>query len=122
MVIPYGAMVAIGGLVAAVAGAGTGALYIAVAGIAEVLLSSMSLKAWKAGRSSAPYTFASGVIAAVVGRVAFEAWRQGSSKFATGSLLGLSAAAGTFLFYNLIAGGNPPKKTAPGADAGAKTE
>ena len=109
MCIPYGIVVALGGLIAAAAGSGVPALYIAAAGVAEVVLSNLSLKAWRAGRSSAPLTLLAAGIAAAVGWTALQAWKEGVSKLATGSLLSFSAAAGAFLLYNVAAGGNPPR-------------
>lgn len=109
MCIPYGLIVAAGGLLSAV-WTGLPGLYIAAAGIAEVLLSAKSLKAWKKGQSSGVFTIFQAAIASGVAYTAWNAFRQGISKWATGSLLGLSASAALFFVYNVAAGGNPPRE------------
>jgi hypothetical protein len=109
MCIPYGSTVAAGGLLSAI-WTGLPGLYIAAAGVAEVLLSIKSLKAWKKGQSSSLYTVFQAAIAGAVAWTAWNAFRQGISKWATGSLLGLSASAAIFFVYNVAAGGNPPRE------------
>jgi len=109
MCIPYGSIVAAGGLLSTI-WTGLPGLYIAAAGIAEVLLSTKSLKAWKNGQSSSIYTVFQAAIAGAVAWTAWIAFREGISKWATGSLLGLSASAALFFIYNVAAGGNPPRE------------
>ena len=41
---------------------------------------------------------------------AFRGVQQGASSLVMGVLLGLSAAMSLFLFYNVAAGGNPPRR------------
>ncbi|KAL4514039.1 hypothetical protein Ndes2437B_g04306 [Nannochloris sp. 'desiccata'] len=109
MCIPYGLIVAAGGLLSAT-WTGLPGLYIAAAGIAEVILSTKSLKAWKNGQSSSLFTVFQAAIATGIAWTAWNAFRQGISKWATGSLLGLSASAALFFIYNVAAGGNPPRE------------
>lgn len=108
MCIPYGMLVASGGVVAAALGTGTAALAVAAAGLVEILLSVMSLKAWRQGSSSTVYTILSGVVASGVAWTAHNAFQSGVTKVATYLLFLLSASAALFFFYNVIAGGNPP--------------
>jgi hypothetical protein len=123
MCIPLGIIIAAGGLISAI-WTGLPGLYIAAAGVAEVLLAIKSLKAWKNGQSSSLFTVFEAVIAGAVAWTAYTAFRQGISKWATGSLLGLSATAALFFVYNVAAGGNPPKeekaeeKNVTGGDGG----
>lgn len=116
MCIPYGFLVAAGGLLSAI-WFGLPGLYVALAGVAEIILSAVSLKTWKKGGSSALFTVVEGVIASAVAYFAYEALRKGSAKIASGSLLALSAAAALFFFYNVAAGGNPPKSKESSAKA-----
>ena len=110
MGLPFAVIVAAGGLLSAIFWTGLPGLYIAAAGVAELFLSVKSLKAWKNGQSSSLYTVFEAAIAGAVAWTALNAFRQGISKWATGSLLGLSASAALFFVYNVLAGGNPPKE------------
>jgi hypothetical protein len=60
MAIPYGGVAAAGGLVSLLFGAGTLGWQVAAAGAAVLLAAVLSLKAWKAGGSSLPFTVVSG--------------------------------------------------------------
>ena len=119
MCIPYGIIVAAGGLLSAV-WFGLPGLYIAAAGIAEVVLSTRSLKAWRRRQSSTIYTLLQAAIASGVAYAAYNSVRQGTAKWASTSLLGLSACASLFFLYNVAAGGNPPKEFSK--DEGGKAE
>lgn len=59
MCLPYGFIVAVGGLVALALGGGPPAAGVAAAGAASLALAALSLRAWKAGRQVAPFTAAS---------------------------------------------------------------
>jgi hypothetical protein len=110
MCIPYGMIVTFGGMLALLFGGGLGALAVAGAGVALLIASARSLKCWKDGRSSAPWTLASAGLASWVAWAAWSALKEGASKFAAGGLLGLSTSAGLFFLYNIAAGGNPPRR------------
>lgn len=60
MTIPYGAITAAAGLVSLLFGARTLGVQVAAAGLAVCIASVMSLRTWKAGGSSQPYTLLSG--------------------------------------------------------------
>ncbi len=111
MCIPYGILVAAGGLLSAI-WYGVPGLYIAAAGLIEIFLSARSLKTWRKGASSTVYTLIEGGIAAGVAAAAWDAFRAGTVKWASGGLLALSVSAALFFFYNVAAGGNPPKAAA----------
>lgn len=110
-------IVAAGGLLSAV-WFGLPGLYIAAAGIAEVVLSARSLKAWKKRQSSTIYTLLEAAIASGVAYAAWNAVRQGTAKWASMLLLGLSVVASLFFLYNVAAGGNPPKEAGSTDDVG----
>jgi hypothetical protein len=59
MSIPYGSIAAAGGLVSLLFGAGALGWQVAAAGAAVLAASVLSLKTWKAGGSSLPFTLAS---------------------------------------------------------------
>jgi len=117
MCIPYGILIAIGGIIAALAGNGSTALCVAGAGVAEVALSNLSLKAWRQGQSATLFTLLSAAIAGIMGWMAWKGLQQGILPYLSGFLLALSAAVAIFLVYNVLAGGNPPpqKKGLEGA-------
>jgi hypothetical protein len=50
------------------------------------------------------------VLAGWLAYYAYRAVQQGVSGMLMGALLGLSAAMALFLFYNVAAGGNPPRR------------
>ncbi|KAI8469018.1 MAG: hypothetical protein J3K34DRAFT_470342 [Monoraphidium minutum] len=108
MTLPYGALAAAGGLASLLLGAQAAGWQVAGAGAAVLLASALSLKAWRAGGSSLPYTLVSG---AAAGWVAFSMWQRfsaGLSPLVSGAMLALSGAAAAFCLYNAAAGGNPP--------------
>lgn len=89
---------------------GQTAVFIAAAGITQIVLSSLSLKTWRTGRSNAPFTL---LEAGVSGWLTYEAamgFQRGVARVPHAMLGLLSAAMTLFLMYNLAAGGNPPPK------------
>ncbi|PRW20473.1 FATTY ACID EXPORT chloroplastic-like [Chlorella sorokiniana] len=110
MCIPYGALLLAGGLVAKLLGWGQPAVVMAVIGALQVGLSNLSLKAWRANKSAAPYTLLEAGLAGWLAYYSYRAVQQGVSSLVMGTLLGLSAAMALFLVYNVAAGGNPPRR------------
>lgn len=113
MCIPYGLIVLLGGLLTALLGGGSSGLMVAVAGAAELVASGQSLGAWKTGKSSIPYTLLSAVVASWVAWSTYALVKRGVATIVSGLLCGLSLLAATFFFYNILAGGNPPKHKIP---------
>lgn len=192
MCIPYGALLLAGGLAGKLCGWGQPAAVMAVLGAAQVVLSNLSLRAWRAGKATTPITLSeagkrscaawcplcsvprlaphlprwllvpcltanliafrtahaptspssprhhphtsllppcSAPPAGLAGWLAYYAYRavqQGVSRMFMGALLGLSAAMALFLVYNVVAGGNPPRRgpqaAAVAAEAAAAAE
>ncbi|PSC70132.1 FATTY ACID EXPORT chloroplastic-like [Micractinium conductrix] len=110
MCIPYGALVAAGGLVGKLVGWGQPATVMLVVGGLQLALSYLSLSVWRKARSAAPYTLAEAGLAGWLAYYAARAVQQGVASTAMGCLLGLSAAMALLLLYNLAAGGNPPRR------------
>ncbi|GAB4815197.1 hypothetical protein N2152v2_002243 [Parachlorella kessleri] len=97
-------------------GGGQTALLVAGAGVLEVLLSSLSLKTWRAQQPVAKLFTA--LEAGVAGLLTYEAYKglqRGVARIPHAGLLLLSALMTLFLVYNLAAGGNPPPKEKPAA-------
>ena len=109
MCIPYGVIVVVGGLLAALFGAGSSGLIIAAAGAAELVASGQSLGAWKLGKSSTLYTLLSAVVASWLAWSTYSLAKRGVVTIVSGLLCGVSVLAATFFTYNILAGGNPPK-------------
>ncbi|KAL4449028.1 hypothetical protein ABPG77_007745 [Micractinium sp. CCAP 211/92] len=119
MCLPYGALVAAGGLIAKIVGWGQPAIVMMAVGVLQLALASLSLKVWRQSKSAAPFTL---VEAGLAGWLAYYAWRAVQQRVAPvfmGALLGLSSAMALFLLYNVAAGGNPPRRGthAPAAEA-----
>lgn len=110
MTIPYGAILAAAGVIGLVAGWSSVGAGILAAGVAVCLSSYVSLQEWKQGQSSALYTLSSGAVASGVGWLMYKNVQAKAAVLPSGILLALSAAAALFCFYNVAAGGNPPKK------------
>lgn len=55
-------------------------------------------------------SFSNTGIASAVAYYSWQSYQAGIRRLATGSLFGLSVAAALFFVYNIIAGGNPPRK------------
>lgn len=110
MCLPYGALVAAGGLLAKLFGWGQPAVVMMAVGVLQLGLASLSLKVWRQSKSAAPFTL---LEAGLAGWLAYYAWRAVQQRVAPlfmGALLGLSAAMALFLLYNVAAGGNPPRR------------
>ncbi|KAL4422629.1 hypothetical protein ABPG75_008826 [Micractinium tetrahymenae] len=119
MCLPYGALVAVGGLLARLFGWGQPAVVMMVVGALQLALSSLSLKVWRQNKSAAPFTL---LEAGLAGWLAYYAWRAVQQRVAPvfmAGLLGLSAAMALFLVYNVAAGGNPPRRGTHAAAAAA---
>jgi hypothetical protein len=114
LVLPFGALLAVGGLAAAALGAGHLALGVAAAGAATLLLANLSLRAWRAGRSAAPFTLASAALAEGVAYFAWSAARRGAGRWPA-ALAATALLASAALVYNVLAGGNPPRRPPVGA-------
>lgn len=56
MCLPYGALVAAGGLIAKVVGWGQPAIVMMAVGVLQLVLASLSLKVWRQSKSAAPFT------------------------------------------------------------------
>ncbi|KAF8058107.1 FAX1 [Scenedesmus sp. PABB004] len=115
MTIPYGGLALLSGVLAmALKASGVGLLLLG-AGALISAASVLSLRSWKGGGGSAPYTLA---CAGTAGWVAHQMWLRVSASVApvpSGILLALSAALAAFCVYNVAAGGNPPPARKPAA-------
>lgn len=112
MNIPYGAFMIAAGLLACifVQGAVKFGLVAAGVGALEVALSSLSLKAWKAGGSNTVFTVVGGVCSSVMAYVCMNLWRLGAFPWLSGVVGVASGSISLFLLYNVLSGGNPPPK------------
>eukprot|EP00898_Chlorokybus_atmophyticus_P007733 jgi/Chlat1/7961/Chrsp69S07391 len=111
LTIPYGFIVAIGGLAGFIAKRSMASLAAGGgSGLLLWLLGSLSLKAWQAGRSSLPYTVAAQVIACALTYIMGTRWRAGGKFFPAGFVAIFSGLMVLFYAYNMLAGGNPKKK------------
>lgn len=115
MTIPYGALVAAAGVVSVFMGASTLGAGGVSAGLAVALTSYVSLKEWTKGNSSAPYTLTSASVAAGVGYFMYKNTQQKVAVMPSTVLMVVSAVLALFCVYNVLAGGNPPKKKAAAA-------
>lgn len=117
MCIPYGFFIGLGGLVSLFFGGGNTSLIVLCAGIVEIILSNLSLKAWKVGRSSLLFTLLQAGVASGISWISWQLWQQNiTNRIASGGLLGLSVAAALFFIYNVLAGGNPPRRAEADGD------
>lgn len=115
IVIPYGAILIAGAAIHALTGSRAllrADLAVAAAGVLQILLSKMTLSKWRSGRSSAVVTMVEAVVAGGMGYAGWEGWRQGVGKIGSGCLAVVSVVVAVVLVYNVLAGGNPPKKSA----------
>ncbi|KAK9824847.1 hypothetical protein WJX81_007102 [Elliptochloris bilobata] len=110
MCIPYGALLLAGGFVSLLRGGGATGAALCLFGCVHTLLAVLSLRAWKRGASSAPYTALSTAGAGFLAWRVFGRVAQGSSRLLDRPLLALAASLAAFTAYNLAAGGNPPKR------------
>lgn len=114
MTIPYGVVALLASVVALFLGTAMKplALPLAGAGVVALACSSFSLKTWKQGQSTAPFTMLS---AGGAGAAAYASWtvlqtQVGFGLWFSGALAGLSVLAALFCVYNVLAGGNPPRQ------------
>eukprot|EP00200_Dunaliella_tertiolecta_P002886 CAMPEP_0202349894 /NCGR_PEP_ID=MMETSP1126-20121109/7189_1 /ASSEMBLY_ACC=CAM_ASM_000457 /TAXON_ID=3047 /ORGANISM="Dunaliella tertiolecta, Strain CCMP1320" /LENGTH=230 /DNA_ID=CAMNT_0048941767 /DNA_START=100 /DNA_END=791 /DNA_ORIENTATION=+ len=120
MMIPYGTLAILASLVMFFAAAPLRmlALPLAAAGSTALATSVLSLQRWRQGLQSAPLTLAT---AASSGGIAFYGWQQTRTAFALGlggpvvpwlaaAITVLSCMLALFCVYNVLAGGNPPRK------------
>lgn len=119
MAIPYGMGMAVVGLVSLFFGAGSNGFLVAGLAAALLALTFLSLIQWRARRPSKVLTLAQAGLSFVL------TWRFWSAvEGATGAkarlpnllVAAVSAAMTAFLVYNVIAGGNPPKRTTEADD------
>mmetsp|Transcript_21100 Transcript_21100/g.35949 ORF Transcript_21100/g.35949 Transcript_21100/m.35949 type:complete len:216 (+) Transcript_21100:55-702(+) len=111
MTLPYGAATLAGALACFLIGATLKALALPLAGVgAFTLLSSViSLKQWKQGNNTAPYTLASAGAACYAAYICYPLVQGATlSAWVAGGLAAFSGAAALFCLYNVVAGGNPP--------------
>ncbi|KAL6782455.1 FAX1 [Auxenochlorella protothecoides x Auxenochlorella symbiontica] len=121
MVLPAGGLLLAAGVAGLLAGSGRGAAVVAWGGVAELLLAAMSLKAWKKGRRSVGAAITSlqtGIAAFLSLRLyrVFLASAKPAARIVHGVLLAIAGSLLVFLVYNLLAGGNPPKRAQPGEE------
>eukprot|EP01026_Neomeris_dumetosa_P018146 TRINITY_DN17102_c0_g1_i1.p1 TRINITY_DN17102_c0_g1~~TRINITY_DN17102_c0_g1_i1.p1 ORF type:complete len:216 (-),score=33.71 TRINITY_DN17102_c0_g1_i1:183-830(-) len=122
MMIPYGLIAALCGLISLLFQGGEAALIVTGCGVGVLLMSFASLAVWRRGESSIPYTLITTLLA---GLVSWKMWIRVQYHMAwLPSLLMmiLSASAGLFGFYNIVAGGNPPKKEPSGEEEVSEDE
>jgi len=112
MAIPYGALALVGGLIVLASGGGSLGGGLAAGGAIVCAMAAMSLRAWRAGTSSTPFTLIAAAIAATMLAAVNSTMKQGVAsavaKTAGWGFVALSAALSAFLIYNVGAGGNPP--------------
>ncbi|VVB05979.1 unnamed protein product [Arabis nemorensis] len=117
--IPYGGLVLSAGLLGFafsrnLTSLSTGALY----GSGLLVLSTLSLKIWRQGKSSFPYILGQAVLSAVVFWKNFTAYSMTKKLFPSGLFAVVSAAMLCFYSYVVLSGGNPPpKKLKPSASS-----
>eukprot|EP00195_Chlamydomonas_chlamydogama_P016424 CAMPEP_0202902088 /NCGR_PEP_ID=MMETSP1392-20130828/16273_1 /ASSEMBLY_ACC=CAM_ASM_000868 /TAXON_ID=225041 /ORGANISM="Chlamydomonas chlamydogama, Strain SAG 11-48b" /LENGTH=112 /DNA_ID=CAMNT_0049588791 /DNA_START=302 /DNA_END=640 /DNA_ORIENTATION=+ len=112
MSIPYGAIALVAGAVLFFMGLKDVAPAVAACGLVTSGSSVLSLKQWRQGASSTLYTLVSAGAAGYAGYLAWTKVQAGQVVWLTGSVAVASAALALFCVYNILAGGNPPKKTA----------
>lgn len=106
MVIPFGMILLIGGLVYAALKGGITSLAVSLVGGMELLLSQASLNAWRRGHSGLRVVILETILAGLMTCVGYKS----PYNFWSASLLALSSAMVLFLVYNIYAGGNPRKQ------------
>lgn len=112
MSIPYGAVAIVAGLALFALGHTNMASVATVTGGTVAMASVLSLKEWKAGGSSSTYALTTASASAATAYVSYcgLAAVKGVSYVLAASLSVLSVAMSIFCVYNVMAGGNPPKK------------
>lgn len=111
MCIPYGATLAVIGLSVTVMGmAKYGLLVLSIGGV-EMILSTISLKAWKKRAGNGKWTLCSSLFSLLLTYLSAGLWKLGAYRPVTDIVGGLSALMTLFLWYNLLAGGNPAPKS-----------
>lgn len=115
MSIPFGAILVAAGLVGAFTGFGSAAsLHIAGLGALSMVVSSVSLARWKVNESSLPFTAANAIISVVLAHWMWLRAKLGMAVVGSKAIMFLSATMALFLVYNMVAGGNPPKREKSG--------
>jgi len=111
LTIPYGFLVAVGGLMGFVMAGSTKSLMMGGGSGALIMgLGFLSLNRWKARLSCAPVTGLSLVLASGLTFMMGKRFMATGAFFPSGLVAGLSAVMVLFYIYNFIAGGNPPPK------------
>ncbi|GMH44083.1 hypothetical protein BSKO_12017 [Bryopsis sp. KO-2023] len=110
MGIPFGGAMTVAGLVSSFLCKASSGLPITAMGAAIVVSSILSLKAWKKGASSMPFTVLSTGLAAGIASLTWPTYKSATSKIFPLGILVVCGAMLAFLVYNLVAGGNPPSK------------
>lgn len=110
MIIPYGLIMALAGIFAlCFKGFSTGATLLG-AGVLAELLAVLSLRSWQQHKGSQLFTAATAGITLVLTRSMWRIPAFGLAAAGAKLLSVLSGALLLFLVYNIMAGGNPPKK------------
>mmetsp|Transcript_23263 Transcript_23263/g.59427 ORF Transcript_23263/g.59427 Transcript_23263/m.59427 type:complete len:203 (+) Transcript_23263:921-1529(+) len=112
MTIPYSAVALAGAAVMWFLGGAIQALAptTAAVGVATIVTSILSLKNWKQGKEATPFTFLAAGASGYLSYAAYLKAAAGSTTWLTWPLTALSAALCLFCLYNIMAGGNPPRK------------
>lgn len=110
MSIPYGALLAVGGMASLLFGAGQMGWFVASSGAFVAFNSFLSLRHWKTGRDSSMFTALTGGVSGGLTYIMYQKVQKGMAVVPSGVILVLSAAMCLFSVYNILAGGNPPKK------------
>ncbi|GBG88427.1 hypothetical protein CBR_g47126 [Chara braunii] len=110
--IPYGTVLVAGGIFWFIVVGSTNALRFGV-GLGGILLASsiLSLRAWKAARSSTPFIATSQVISLAIAITEWRRFAVTRAVFPTFFTALFSLGMAVFYAYILLAGGNPPKKS-----------
>ncbi|CAD7696319.1 unnamed protein product [Ostreobium quekettii] len=112
LTIPFGGVTLLAGAVSLIFGSGEVGGLITLSGAALCACALLSLKAWKAGLSSAQYTAASTGVTTGLCALLWRDFQQRGRAVAPALLLALGVAMLVFYIYNICSGGNPPKRKA----------
>jgi multisubunit Na+/H+ antiporter MnhB subunit len=109
LAIPYAtAVVLIGMMALATPGANKFGWFAISTGVAQIGLSSLSLRTWKGGNNNAVWTMACLVLSSLLTYVSAQLYRMNAYLLISGSTSVLSGLISLFLAYNMLSGGNKP--------------
>lgn len=108
--IPFGGIVLSGGLISFIFSRNPSAFSSLVSGGALLVLSTLSLKIWRQGKSSFPFILGQAVFTASFFWNSYQTYSLTKNVFPTAIYAALSAAMLCFYLYVVISGGNPPPK------------